>query len=68
MFVAKKQETVLEAKTRALNALDTDFHNGSGAATKWRETTRNTSFRRKVCGAKPNGVVEHRNCLKITKL
>ena len=34
MFVARKQETVLEAKTRALNATDTDFHNGSGAATK----------------------------------
>ena len=26
MFVARKQETVLEAKTRALNALDTDFY------------------------------------------
>ena len=25
--------------TRAFNAPDTDFHNGSGAATKWRETT-----------------------------
>jgi len=24
-------------------------------ATKWRETTRNMSFRRKLCGAKPNG-------------
>ena len=34
---------------------DTDFHYGSGAATKWRETTQNTSFRPKVCGAKPNG-------------
>jgi len=34
---------------------DIDFHNGSGAATKWRETTQNTSFRPKFCGAKPNG-------------
>ena len=39
MFVATKQEMVLEAKTRAFNALDTDFRNGSSAATKWRETT-----------------------------
>ena len=55
MFGARKQETVLEAKTRALNAPDTDFHNGPGAATKGCEITRNSSFRRKVCGAKPNG-------------
>ena len=55
MFVATKQEMVLEAQTRAFNAPDTDFHNGSSVATKWRETTRNASFRRKVCGAKPNG-------------
>ena len=34
---------------------DADFHNGLGAATKWRETTQNTSFRTKVCRAKPNG-------------
>ena len=34
---------------------DADFHNGLGAAMKWRETTENTSFRPKVCGAKPNG-------------
>ena len=54
MFVAIKQEMVLEAQTRAFNAPDTDFHNGSSVATKWRETTRNASFRRKVCGAKPN--------------
>jgi len=54
MFIATKQEMVLEAQTRAFNAPDTDFHNGSGVATKWRETTRNASFRRKVCGAKPN--------------
>ena len=55
MFVATNQEIVSEAWTRAFNAPDTDFHNGSGAATKWRETTRNTNFRGKVCGAKPNG-------------
>jgi hypothetical protein len=34
---------------------DTDFHNGSGAAMKWRENTQNMSFRPKFCGAKPNG-------------
>ena len=34
---------------------NTDFNNRSGAAMKWRETTRNTSFRGKVCGAKPKG-------------
>ena len=39
MFIATKQEMVLEAQTRAFNAPDTDFHNGSGAAMKWRETT-----------------------------
>ena len=55
MFDATKQEMVLEAQTHAFNAPDTEFQNGSGAATKWHETTRNTSFRRKVCGAKPNG-------------
>ena len=56
MFIATKQEMVLEAQTRAFNAPDTDFHNGSGAATKWSETTRNMSFRHKVRGAKPNGL------------
>ena len=54
MFIAIKQEMVLEAQTLAFKAPDTDFHNGSGAAMKWRETTRNESFRHKVCGAKPN--------------
>ena len=68
MFVAIKQEMVLEPQTRAFKAPDTDFHNVSGAATKWRETTWNTSFRRKVCGAKPNDVVEHRNGVKIPKI
>jgi hypothetical protein len=55
MFDATKQEMVPEAQTRAFNAPDTEFQNGSGAATKWHETTRNTSFRHKICGAKPNG-------------
>ena len=55
MFVVTIQEMVSEAQTRAFDAPDTDFHNGSGAATKCRKTTRNTSFRRKVCGAKRNG-------------
>ena len=41
---------------------DADFHNGLGAATKWRETTQNTSFRPKVCRAKPNG------CFRASKL
>ena len=45
---------VLEAQTRAFNTPDIDFHNGLGPATKWHESTLNTSFRRKVCGAKPN--------------
>ena len=40
MFIAIKQEMVLEAQTRAFNAPDTDFHNGPGAATKGREITR----------------------------
>ena len=47
MFVATKQEMVSEAQTRALNAPDANFHNGSGAATKWRETNQNLSFRLK---------------------
>ena len=55
MFIATKQEMVSEAQTRAFDAPDTDFHNGLGAATKCRETTQNTSFRCKVCGANPNG-------------
>ena len=54
MFIAIKQEMVLEAQTLAFKAPDTDFHNGSGAAMKWRETTRNTSFGHKVYGAKQN--------------
>ena len=41
---------------------DTDFNNGLDTAMKWRETTQNTSFRRKVRGAKPNG------CFRAPKL
>ena len=57
MFVARKQETVLEAKTRALNAKTflvfkhefwTRFLNGALAATKWWVTTQNMSFGPKV--------------------
>ena len=48
MFVVTKLEMVSEAQTRALNAPDTNFHSGSGAATKWRETIQNLSFRPKV--------------------
>ena len=47
MFIATKQEMVLEAQNRAFNAPDTDFHNGSGVATKWRETIQKLSFRLK---------------------
>ena len=55
MFIATKQEIVLEPLTHSFNAPDTDFHNGSGAAMKWCETTRNMNFRHKVCGANPTG-------------
>ena len=48
MFVATKQKMVSEAQTRALNAPDTNFHGGSGATKKWRETIQNLSFRPKV--------------------
>ena len=47
MFVATKQEMVSEAQTRALNAPEANFRNGSGAATKWHETIHNMSFRPK---------------------
>jgi len=48
MFVVTKQKMVSEAQTRALNAPDTNFHGGSGATKKWRETIQNLSFRPKV--------------------
>ena len=41
MFVATKQEMIFEAQTRALNAPDTNFRSGSGAATKWHGTIQN---------------------------
>ena len=41
MFVVTKHEMVSEAHTRALNAPDTNFRSGSGAATKWRGTIQN---------------------------
>jgi hypothetical protein len=49
MFVAKNEEMVPVAKTRALYAPpDTRFKNGWRAATKLRETTPNMSFGPKV--------------------
>jgi hypothetical protein len=48
MFVAKNEEMVLMAKTRALYAPDTRSRNGWRAATKLRETTPNMSFAPKV--------------------
>jgi hypothetical protein len=48
MFVAKNEEMVLVAKTRALYAPRHQFWNGWRAATKLRETTPNMSFGPKV--------------------
>jgi hypothetical protein len=48
MFIAKNEEMVLVAKTRACMHLDTRFRNGLRAATKLRETTPNMSFGPKV--------------------
>jgi hypothetical protein len=48
MFVAKNEEMVPVAKTRALYAPDTRFRNGRRATTKLRETTPNMSFVPKV--------------------
>jgi hypothetical protein len=48
MFVAKNEEMVPVAKTRALNAIDTCFRNGRRATTKLCETTPNMSFGPKV--------------------
>ena len=44
MFVAEKQEMVPEHKLLPFMHPDTRFRNGSRAATKWRETTRNIGF------------------------
>ena len=48
MFVATKQEMVSEHKLVHYMHVDTNFQNGSGAATKWHETIQNMSFRPKV--------------------
>jgi hypothetical protein len=48
MFVAKNEEMVPVAKTRALYATDTRFRKGLRAATKLRKTTPNMSFVPKV--------------------
>ena len=48
MFVAKNEEMVPVAKTRALYAPNTHFRNGWRATTKLRETTPNMSFGPKV--------------------
>jgi hypothetical protein len=48
MFVAKNEEMVPVAKTRALYAPDNRFQNGRRATTKLRETTPNMSFGPKV--------------------
>jgi hypothetical protein len=48
MFVAKNEEIVPVAKTRALYAPDTRFRNGCRAATKLREMNPNMSFGPKV--------------------
>ena len=47
MFAAKKQETVLEAQTRALNVPRYRFLQRVSAAMKWHGTTQNMSFRLK---------------------
>ena len=43
-LLQKKQETVLEAQTHALNVPRYRFCNVSSAATKWHGTTQNMSF------------------------
>jgi hypothetical protein len=48
VFVAKNEEMVPVAKTRAFMHPDTRFRNGWHAATKLRETTKNMSFGPKV--------------------
>ena len=48
MVAATKQEMVSDHKLVHYMHADTNFRNGSGAATKWRETIQNMSFRPKV--------------------
>ena len=46
----------------------TDFHNRSGAAMKWRETTQNTSSDIKDVVRNQIDILEHRNGVKIPKI
>ena len=48
MFVVTKQERFSRHKLVLLMHPDTNFRSGSGAATKWRKTIQNLSFRPKV--------------------
>ena len=47
---------------------DTDFHNSTGAAMKWHETTQNASFRNKDVVRNQIDILEHRNGVKIPKI
>ena len=47
---------------------DTDFHNRSGVAMKWRETTQNTSSDIKDVVRNQIDILEHRNGVKIPKI
>ena len=47
---------------------DTDFHNRSGAAMKWRETTQNTSSDIKDVVRNQIDILEHRNGVKLPKI
>ena len=68
MFDATKQEMVPEAYTRAFNAPDTDFHNGSGAATKWCEPPETRVLDIKYVVRNQTDVVEQRNSVKLPKI
>ena len=47
---------------------DTDFHNRSGAAMKWCETTQNTSSDIKDVVRNQIDILEHRNGVKLPKI
>ena len=47
---------------------DTNFHNRSGAAMKWRETTQNTSSDIKDVVRNQIDILEHRNGVKLPKI
>ena len=47
---------------------DTFFHNRSGAAMKWRETTQNTSSDIKDVVRNQIDILEHRNGVKLPKI